>query len=92
MQTRMVTDGQAKELAELYVWDAVVSILEGSTAPRTRYGVAAAKRVLKICREQKSRLMTSYDRNASLSQKEQPCNRDCDCVGECKMQPMDGRV
>ena len=59
---RMVTDEQAKALAELYVWDTVISILEGSTAPRTWGGRRAAASVVKQARRQCQRLIRIYDK------------------------------
>lgn len=59
---RMVTAEQAEALAELYVWDTVVSILEGSTAPRSWRGQAAASRVIKSAKQEIQRLIAIYDK------------------------------
>jgi hypothetical protein len=51
----------SKAMAELYVWDAVVSILEGSTKPRSRSGQRAASRVIQICKQECQRRLREYD-------------------------------
>ncbi len=62
MAERLVTDDQAHALAEMYVWESVISILEGSCAPRTKTGQAAANRVTKIAYAQQKKLIRAYDK------------------------------
>jgi hypothetical protein len=63
MSKRLVTDDQANALAEMYTWEAVISILEGSCAPRTRTGQTAADRVTKIAYAQQKKLIRVYDKD-----------------------------
>ncbi|MEA5251001.1 hypothetical protein [Xanthomonas fragariae] len=56
MSARLVTDDQANALGELYAWDCVVSILEGSTAPRRKSGQTAASRVIAIAKAEQQKL------------------------------------
>jgi hypothetical protein len=51
----------AKALAELYVWDCLVEILEGSTAPRSRSGQKTAERVIALCKREQHKLLRQYD-------------------------------
>lgn len=61
---RLVTTKQAKALAELYVWDTVVEILEGSTAPRDASGQKAALRVIAIAKAEQKKLFRKYEAEA----------------------------
>jgi len=61
---RLVTIKQADALAELYVWDTVVEILEGSTAPRDASGQKAARKVIAIAKAEQKKLFRKYDAEA----------------------------
>lgn len=61
---RLVTVKQADALAELYVWDTVVEILEGSTAPRDESGQKAARKVIAIAKAEQKKLFRKYDAEA----------------------------
>lgn len=61
---RLVTTKQADALAELYVWDTVVEILEGSTAPRDESGQKAARKVIAIAKAEQKKLFRKYDAEA----------------------------
>lgn len=61
---RMVTDKQAQALAELYVWGAVIEIMEGSTSPRSRSGQKAATRIVQTAKRECQKLIAEYDSNA----------------------------
>ncbi len=58
---RLVTTKQAEALAELYVWDTIVEILEGSTAPRDASGQKAARRVIAIAKAEQRKLFRKYE-------------------------------
>lgn len=57
----------AEAMSSLYVWDCVVSILEGGAAPRTASGSEEkdVQRVINIANKAKSRLLDKYDRAAA---------------------------
>lgn len=61
---RLVTTKQADALAELYVWDTIVEILEGSTAPRDESGQKAARKVIAIAKAEQKKLFRKYDAEA----------------------------
>lgn len=61
---RLVTTKQAEALAELYVWEMVVEILEGSTAPRDASGQKAARKVIAIAKAEQKKLFRKYDADA----------------------------
>lgn len=61
---RLVTTKQAEALAEMYVWDTVVEILEGSTAPRDESGQKAARKVIAIAMAEQKKLFRKYDAEA----------------------------
>lgn len=53
----------AEALAHLYVYDTVVEILEGSTAPdRDASAVKPVERIVAICKKEQQRLLRKYDR------------------------------
>jgi len=58
---RLVTTKQADALAELYVWETVVEILEGSTAPVSASGQKAALRVIAIAKAEQRKLFRKYE-------------------------------
>jgi hypothetical protein len=58
---RLVTTKQAKALAEMYVWDTVVEILEGGTAPVSESGQKAARRVIAIAKAEQRKLFRKYE-------------------------------
>mgnify|MGYP001063246157 CR=1 FL=1 len=58
---RLVTTKQAEALAELYVWDTIVEILEGSTAPVSESGQKAALRVIAIAKAEQRKLFRKYE-------------------------------
>ena len=58
---RLVTTKQAKALAEMYVWDTIVEILEGSTAPRDESGQKAARKVIAIAKAEQKKLFRKYE-------------------------------
>lgn len=70
MSKRLVTDDQAHILAEMYTWDAVASILQGSCAPRTTAGQKAADQVIAQCKRQQLRLIKVYDQPSRRQQGE----------------------
>lgn len=59
--SKRYTNEQAHALAELYVWEAVASIIEGSCAPRSSEGMSAARKILVIVSDQRHRLIREYD-------------------------------
>jgi hypothetical protein len=58
----MVTDDQAKALAEIYTWDMIISILVESRALRTTAGQSAADRVIAIAKAQQKKLISVYEK------------------------------
>jgi len=62
---RMVTEAQAKELAELYVFGTVVCILEGPCAPQTRSGKRVAHRIIALCHAEQAKRIRFYDNPSS---------------------------
>jgi chemotaxis response regulator CheB len=60
-------DKAAKSMAHMYVWDAVVAILEGSTDPGRECAAAqkAVGRVIRICMQEQQRCLRNYDKEAA---------------------------
>jgi hypothetical protein len=61
----------AKAEAHLYVWAAVVALLEGSTSPdRDRAAVKQVDRVVAIAKKEQQRLLAKYDSEMACITKE----------------------
>ncbi|WP_126969020.1 hypothetical protein [Xanthomonas sp. BRIP62411] len=72
MSDHLVTKEQAESLAELYTWEAVVSILEGSNAPRSESGQQVASEVIGLAKAEQSKLIRIYDQQAKPAGEVQP--------------------
>lgn len=61
----------AKAMAELYVWDVIIEILEGSPQPAIYH--SDAQKIIKICIKNRRRCLDAYDKHVrDLSEKQQP--------------------
>jgi hypothetical protein len=58
-----LVDKAGRSMAHLYVWDAVVMILAGTTSPGRECAAAqkSVEQVLRICDREKTRCLERYD-------------------------------
>lgn len=62
MNSVLLAKMASNDMAALYIWDAVVCLLEGSTRPNGK----VADRVIKMAKQEMKRHLANYDKRLAL--------------------------